>query len=69
MPTELDGKQFDASELTMERKMFKYEFLRERSSRYELPPGTYCIIPVTYQPDTEAEFMLRIGTMSPAQSG
>ena len=67
-PEELDGKTFDASDLRIERKMTKFEYLRERSGRYDLAPGTYCIIPVTFKPDTEAEFMLRIATEKPADS-
>ena len=49
--------------------MTKFEFLRERSGRYDLSPGTYSIIPVTYKPDTEAEFMLRLATEKPVHSG
>ena len=49
--------------------MKKYEYLRERSARIQLPPGTYCIIPATHQPDTEAEFLLRVVTEVPAKSG
>ena len=49
--------------------MTKFEYLRERSGRYDLASGTYCIIPVTYKPNSEAEYMLRIATEKPAESG
>ncbi|XP_011304758.1 calpain-A isoform X2 [Fopius arisanus] len=34
--------------------------LREVSCRFKLPPGTYCIVPSTYDPNEEGEFLLRI---------
>ena len=42
--------------------------LRENTRRLKLTPGTYCIIPSTYEPGTEAEFMLRLFTEKPASS-
>ncbi|XP_063995554.1 calpain-A-like isoform X2 [Diachasmimorpha longicaudata] len=34
--------------------------LREVSCRFKLPPGTYCIVPSTYDPNEEGEFLMRV---------
>ncbi|XP_066148437.1 calpain-A isoform X2 [Euwallacea fornicatus] len=34
--------------------------LREVSCRFKLPPGSYCIVPSTFDPNEEGEFMLRV---------
>lgn len=34
--------------------------LREVSCRFKLPPGTYCIVPSTFDPNEEGEYLLRV---------
>ena len=34
--------------------------IREEVKRFTLEPGTYVVIPCTFEPDKEAEFYLRI---------
>ncbi|KAH9519603.1 hypothetical protein Btru_003121 [Bulinus truncatus] len=46
---------------------FSYD--REVTKRFTLKPGTYVIIPCTYNPDEEAEFILRVFTEAEADSG
>jgi calpain len=34
--------------------------LREISCRFKLPPGTYCVVPSTFEASEEGEFLLRV---------
>lgn len=36
--------------------------LREVSARFKLPPGTYCVVPSTFDPNEEGDYLLRIFT-------
>ncbi len=39
--------------------------LREVCGRHKLPPGQYCIIPCTFEPDNEGDFIIRIFSEKP----
>lgn len=45
-----------------------YINLREVTSRFSLPPGTYAIIPSTFDKGEEGEFILRVWTEAPVKS-
>lgn len=46
-----------------------YINLREITARFSLPPGSYAIIPSTFDKNEEGEFILRVWTEAPASSG
>jgi len=46
-----------------------YINLREVTSRFRLPPGTYVIVPSTFDKGEEGEFILRVWTEAPVAGG
>ena len=63
-------KDPDSTQLPLQKDFFRYNsscarsksFInsRELSCRFKLNPGTYIIIPSTFEPDKEGDFILRI---------
>ena len=39
--------------------------MREVAARHKLPPGKYCVVPSTFEPGEEADFLLRIYSEKP----
>lgn len=37
-----------------------YVNMREVSERFRLPPGNYLLVPTTFQPHQEADFLIRL---------
>ena len=43
----------------------QYIDLREVTGRHKLEPGAYCIVPTTFYPGEEGDFLLRVYTEKP----
>ncbi|RUS90532.1 hypothetical protein EGW08_001709 [Elysia chlorotica] len=65
----LDGSRAPSSALALTEMSGTYVYNREITKRFELKCGTYAIMPSTFYPHQESEFMLRIVTEKLSNSG
>lgn len=56
-PVHMKGDFFRSNESLIATKIFTN--IREISNRYRLPPGEYIVVPSTFKPNREADFLLR----------
>ncbi len=68
-PVELDGNTLADRAKRLIKKTKLFGNVRERSDRYYIEPGLYCLIPCTVEPGKEAEYIMRIATEMPAEKG
>ncbi len=64
----LDGDNYSENALQLAHKGGMYEYYRELTEQYMLPPGDYVVIPSTFQYNTEWEFMMQFYTEKEAQT-
>jgi len=62
----LDQNFFRKNKLVAKSPVFIDD--RQVSGRHKLPPGIYCIIPSTFEPGEEGDFLLRIFSEKPISS-
>lgn len=64
----LDDEALPRTALIHRRGSGKYQYLRAITKRFEFPPGYFVIIPSTFHPHEESEFLLRIYTEKEVES-
>ena len=68
VPKPLYGENYD-EEAMLEKEHRSRTVQREVSTKLKLDPGVYCIIPNTLKANQDGEFLLRVYTQKPAESG
>lgn len=58
----LNGDNYEKEALFLTQQAETYTNLRETATQYRLKPGTYVIIPTTYEANKEGKFLLRVFT-------
>jgi calpain, invertebrate len=61
-PHLLDGQNYDRNSLQQVAKPPNFITLREVTAHLQVPPGHYIIMPCTFYPDQEGQFLLRVYT-------
>lgn len=64
----LDSESAPRNALVLTKRTQTFEYYREMTRRYEVEPGVYVVIPSTFHPHEEAEFMIRFYTEKPIES-
>ena len=62
VPRLLDGQNYDSFSLEQAVRPANFITLREVTIHAEVPPGQYVVIPCTFYPNQETQFLLRIYT-------
>ena len=65
---QLQEESFSSKDLNLAETREHYRANREIAQTFHLDPGVYVIIPSTFNPGEEGDFLLRTYTEAPAQS-
>lgn len=68
LPPTLTDVHYEKYALQIEKRGGQYQYYREISDFFNLEDGVYIIIPSTYEPYVEGDYLLRIYTDGTADS-
>ena len=64
----MEDESYGRYALKLARRGGAYSYYREITMKYKLEPGTYVVIPATFDANVQMDFILRLYTETKAES-